>query len=317
MKNAAPVWTALMLTGFLPAQEVQIKGHDGEVVSLAFSPDSRTLASTGEDRTIKLWEVLTGKERLTLRGHTDKVLSVAFSPDGKTLASGGTDRSARVWDLAAGKERLVKEFKALHGEDGRVHAVAVSPDGGTLAVGTYGGQVTLWDLSTGKQLSGLRGHPSAISGLAFTAGGTLVSGSCDTTVRLWNVRTGEEKADLKGGEDEFLQDIAVSADGRLFATLSEDGPIRLWDVTTTKVRDTLPGKVNLHAVALSPDGKLMALGDYGLVRVWDTTRRKEPVVLSEHEGKVYALAFSPNGRLLASGCSEGRVKVWDMSRLKP
>src|SRR5205807_1066953 len=87
------------------AEPATLKGHSNEVLSVAYSPDSKTLASASDDKTVKLWDVATGKEQATLKGHAKEVTSVAFSPDGKTLASGSLDQSIELWDVATGKEQ--------------------------------------------------------------------------------------------------------------------------------------------------------------------------------------------------------------------
>jgi WD40 repeat protein len=115
----------------LSAQQPKIwdtlNGHTGWVWSVAFSPDSKTLASGSWDETIKLWEVATGKEQATLKGHVGRVLSVAFSPDGKTLASGSGDSTIKLWDMVTGKNTAT-----LKGHTNAVYSVAFSPDGKTL-----------------------------------------------------------------------------------------------------------------------------------------------------------------------------------------
>jgi WD40 repeat protein len=100
----ASLWLPLSpLSAQEPKLRDTLKGHTSLVLSVAYSPDGKTLASGSKDQTIKLWDVTTGKEQATLKGHTDLVTSVAYSPDGKTLASGGGDQTIKLWDVATGK----------------------------------------------------------------------------------------------------------------------------------------------------------------------------------------------------------------------
>ena len=125
-------------------------GHTGAVMSVAFSPDGKTLASASWDNTIKLWDTATGQELRTLTGHTYWVAAVAFSPDGKTLASGGWDKTVKVWDVATGELK-----RTLSGHTGWVYTIAFSPDGKFLASGGNDHAVRLWDTATGRELAGL------------------------------------------------------------------------------------------------------------------------------------------------------------------
>ena len=118
----------------------RLEGHSSVVTSVVFSPDGKSLASGNADKTVKLWDVATGKVINPLNGHSSQVLSVVFSPDGKTLASGSADKTVKLWDIATGKE-----INTLHGHSDEVTSIAFSPDGKTLTSGSFDKTVKLWN----------------------------------------------------------------------------------------------------------------------------------------------------------------------------
>jgi RNA polymerase sigma factor (sigma-70 family) len=155
--------------------------HAGSAEAVAWNPDGSVLASGSRDKTVKLWDVKTGKETTALKGHTDEVDAVAFRPDGKMLASASADETIRLWDAATGKEKA-----ALKGHASGVCAVAWSPDGKVLASGSA--EIKLWDVTTRKEKDTLLGHPVYVRSVAFSPdGATLASGGTDNTVKLWDV----------------------------------------------------------------------------------------------------------------------------------
>jgi hypothetical protein len=172
----------------------RLTGHTDEVNWVAYSPDGRTLAAGSDDKTIRLWDIATGKTRTTLRGHTDRVWSVAFSPDGRTLATASIDATVRLWDVATGITRVT-----LRGHTGEVYSVTFSPDGRTLATGGYDNTARLWDVTTSATRTSLFGHTHEVSSVVFSPDGrTLATASIDATVRLWDVATGKTRAILTG-----------------------------------------------------------------------------------------------------------------------
>jgi WD40 repeat protein len=168
-------------------KETQKIEGGSSVCTVAFSPDSKVLASGSADTTIRLSGTTTGAHG-RIEGHTKEVNAIAFSPDGKTVASGSADQTVRLWKVATGRET-----HKLQGHYGSIFAIAFSRDGAVLASGSGDNTVILWDVATGEQRQMFEGHTGEISAITFSPDGKMVaSGSDDKTVRLWDAATAEE-----------------------------------------------------------------------------------------------------------------------------
>jgi predicted Ser/Thr protein kinase len=206
-------------------------GHTGPVSSVAFSPDGKRLASASWDRTVKVWDVGTGQETLTLRGHPGEVYCVAFSPDGKRLASGGGDPvnprkpgEVKVWDAVSGQEALT-----LKGHTGFVYSVAFSRDGQRLASGGLDWTLKVWDAVSGQEALTLKGHTGGVWSVAFSPDGQrLASASQDRTLKVWDAVTGQEALNLKGYTGPVYS-VAFSPDGKRLASASDYVMVKVWD----------------------------------------------------------------------------------------
>jgi len=235
----------------------EFNGHDGWfVLSVAFSPDGKTIVSGAADSTIKLWNVETDDELQTFSGHGGRVTSVAFSPDGQTIASGSWDHTIKLWDVATGDELLT-----FNESRGFVDSVVFSPDGQTIASGAIDKTIKLWDVATGEEIRTFTGHTDGVWSVAFSPDGqTIASGSRDETIKLWNVTTGEELLTLFG-HTEFVTSVRFSPDGQTLASGSWDRNIKLWDVTTGEELYTFSEHISaINSVAFSPDGQIIVLG---------------------------------------------------------
>ncbi|MER7538337.1 trypsin-like peptidase domain-containing protein [Streptomyces sp. NPDC097704] len=286
-------------------------GHTNLVNSMAFSPDGKTLATGSSDKTVRLWDVATGKTRAVLKGHTDTVTAVAASPDGSTFATGSLDGTARLWDAGTGRLRTT-----LPKQSDDVWAVAFSPDGSTLAVCDGDRKARLWELGTGKVRATLEGHTDQVVSITFSRDRrTVVTGSWDRTARIWDATTGQYRRKLEG-QSAALQSVALSRDGRTLATGSWDGTAWLWDTKTGKPRLSLSGHSDVvYAVAFSPDDRTLATGSVDhTARLWDVATGATRDELAGHTNMVYAVAFSPDGKTLATGSRDKTVRLWDITR---
>ncbi|MGO9473272.1 MAG: toll/interleukin-1 receptor domain-containing protein [Rhodomicrobium sp.] len=303
-----------------------LTGHTKFVLSVAFSPDGRTLASASSDATIKLWEVATGLELRTLAGHTKAVFSVAFSPDGRTLASGSWDKTIKLWEVTTGRE--LRTFA----NTSNVETVVFSPDGRMLASPSHDGTIKLWEVMGGQELRSFSGYKGVVRSLAFSPDGrTLASpGGFDKTIKLWDVASGQELRTLTGRTAYYMASVAFSPDGRTLASggmdykfspegqqLSElEGALRLWEVTTGLELRTFSGYTgDAQSLAFSPDGRTLASADsnYTMITLWEVASGRELQTLTGHTKFIRSIAFSPDGRTLASGSEDNTIKLWDVS----
>jgi WD40 repeat protein len=206
-----------------PQQLMQLQGHDGGVLSVAFSPDGSKIVSGSDDKTIRVWDASTGIKMLPpLRGHDDSIWSVAFSPDGSKIVSGSSDKTIRVWDASTGVEML----PPLRGHDGMILSVAFSPNGSKIISGSSDKTIRFWDAST--VLPPLRGILCRIP----PDGSKIVSGSKDKTIRVWDASTGVEMLPPLRGHDDSIWSVAFSPDGSKIISGSKDKTIRVWDAST-------------------------------------------------------------------------------------
>jgi WD40 repeat protein len=305
----------------------------GPVVSVAFSPDGKTfvagtllsLHGAPYRGQVRVWDVRTGEERHTGPWLVEQsVFEAVFTPDSKLLAVGTGDEQAGgevwLWDLNRDERRARRK-----GHPASVTSLAITADGHTLAAANSldkgkAGEVKLWDLGTCKERLAFQEKSGLISSLAFTPDGkVLVLGSADKGVKLLDVATGKLLAVFKGHTDRVTS-VAISPDGKTLASGSRDKTVRLWEMATGKTRHTLRGADHVFSVAFSPDGNWLASGSgtfkAGEVKLWDVSSGHELATVEGHRAFVLSLAFKANGRILASGCMDGAVRLWDLTPLQ-
>jgi WD40 repeat protein len=296
--------------------------HSGSVNSVAFSPDSRRLASASSDRTVKIWDTQTGVEVATLLGHTQFVVGVAFSPDGKQLVSASEDSNLRVWDA-----RTLEPVLVLQGHRGHVDGVAYSPDGKRIASVGDDKTLKIWDAeqpAVGRVLGGT--GRKWFTDVAFSPDGKyLTAANRDGTVTIWDRAGYQERPGLPKHDDQIWgvafgpNDLIASACGDVFrAEQSSEVRIRNWK-SGQLVKPLHMGVTIVWSVAFSPDGRWMATagGDFQKepveLTVWDARTWEVRHPLPGHSLGVACVTFSPDGEFLASAApQDGVVKVWNV-----
>ncbi len=286
-----------------------LKGHGGPIKSIDVT-GSGAVATASFDNSVGLWE--DGAARW-LEGHRAAVNVVLDLPDGRLL-SGSDDFDLRLWDVASGTST------ALAGHQGKVLALALSPDGRTAASASWDGFVGLWDLAQpGAEPRLLRGHGSGVNDVVFSDDGTLLySGSSDGTVRAWDVATGAPKQLLL--ENGFgVNKIVLNEAGGWLAYGAVDGVTRVVDLETgTQIADLTLERRPILAMAASPDGTLLAIGDgEGFISVIDTTEwRYAADFRATLRGPVWALHFSSDGENIHAGGLDTAMYSWPLDGLR-
>ena len=297
-------------TGSDLAKSVFTQAFD-RIVSVAFSPDGKLLATGDVVGQIRVWQVVDGQQLLTFQGHTNWVSSIAFSPDGKLLAvTGSSESTVKLWDVNTGQC-----VRILPGHTDWVSSVAFSPDGQTLASSGDDRRVRLWEVSTGQCLHILQGHTDKVWSVAFSRDGqTLASGSNDSTVKLWDFSTGHCLKTLQADTD-GIGTIAFSPDGQTLVSGSDDQTVRLWEVSTGQCLRILQGHNHrVRSVVFSPDGQTLASGsDDRTVRLWEVSTGQCLRILQGHSNRVRSVAFSLDDQLIASGTADQMVRLWQVS----
>jgi WD40 repeat protein/serine/threonine protein kinase len=318
--NSPPVQAQLLLGEIVPAAAVRVlETRTPGINTVALSPDGTQVVSGGENGTLIVWDLASGKRVQTLAGHGDRVRDVTFTPDGTRVISGGDDARLIVWNLATGTP-----VRTLTGHDDDIFSVAVSPDGTQVASGSRDRTIILWDLATGRIVrrfgTGLDGHLERVTAVAFSPDGqTILSGSADHTLILWDVASGD-RLGLFTGHNDAVTDVAFSPNGRTALSASADKTLILWEIATQAPISWLRGHTErITSLAFSPDGRQAVSGagnpfagsstDNSLI-LWDVYLGQPVQRYTGHSLQVTDVAYSADGQTLVSASADGTLRLW-------
>ncbi|KAK7125120.1 hypothetical protein R3I94_019229 [Phoxinus phoxinus] len=302
----------------LQAPIMLLSGHEGEVYCCKFHPNGATLASSGYDRLILMWNVYGECENYaTLKGHTGAVMEIHYNTDGSLLFSASTDKTVCVWDSETG-ERV----KRLKGHTSFVNSCFPARRGPQLAcTGSDDGTVKLWDIRKKASVHTFQNTYQVLSVTFNDTSDQIISGGIDNDIKVWDLRQNKLIYSMQGHGDS-VTGLSLSADGSYLLSNSMDNSVRVWDIRPFAPKERcvkiFQGNVhnfekNLLRCCWSPDGGKIAAGSADrFVYIWDTTTRRILYKLPGHAGSVNEVAFHPEEPIVLSGSSDKRLYIGEI-----
>jgi WD40 repeat protein len=313
LASSAPrPWVRLMHPALHPPGTGLIRtltGHSGPLNGVAVTPEGRRAVSASTDKTLKVWDLQSGRELFTLEGHSGWVTAVAVTPDGRRAVSASDDHMLKVWCLESGSELLT-----LKGHSYAVAGVAVTADGRRAVSASDDHMLKVWDLESGRELLTLEGHSESVSCVAVTPDGRrAVSASADKTLKVWDLQFGLELLSLEGHSGR-VTGVAVTPDGRRAVSASWDKTLKVWDLQSGRELLTFKGHSwRVADAAVTPDRRRAVSASWDkTLKVWDLESGRELLTLGGHAAGVTSVAVTPDGLRAVSASGDGTLKVWDL-----
>ncbi|ETO08501.1 hypothetical protein RFI_28886, partial [Reticulomyxa filosa] len=316
-------FTNASMNGIYFGEYAYLQGHSSTVTCVQFSPDGSKIVSCSRDKTIRVWDTMSGKQLQLSEGHSNKTIrlwdilsgqqiqiyeghthfvnAIYFSPDGSKIISCAWDNTIRIWDVF-----LENKFIVI--------GILFSPDGSKIISYSNDKTIRVWDVLSGKQLQVLEGHSKDVLGVQFASNRSqILSCSEDKTIRVWDLSSGQQVQVLEG-HTSGINGIQLSADGSTLLSYSWDNTLRIWNLLSGKQIQVLEGHSdNIKTAKLSPDCSRVISGSVDkTVRIWDVSSGKQLQVLEGHADTVNGVEFFPKDPKILSYSEDGTIRIWDI-----
>lgn len=281
----------------------------GNLYSISFSPDGSELVAGTFGGIMVRWNMTSFKMiDGPIAAHEAPISSVSYSPDGQLIASGSADHFVRVWDL-----KSICDVNASAQRLGRVWHLSSSPSDREFAAAASDGKIRIHSIDTGAILRTLFGHAHGAIAASYSLDGKfLASGSDDGTIIVWDMETSSKLYNLDGHTG-TVSSLIFDPSGKRVISASLDGTIVRWDLTSGLVKILTRHSKSIPSICLSPDGTILACGgEKKSIRFLSSSDGSQIGQPCESDAPTRSLAFSPNGKHVVSGCTNGAIQLWDV-----
>jgi WD40 repeat protein len=300
-----------------------LSGHVGKINSCAFSPDGESIVSGSEDKTLKIWDILTGREKFTISGHNGSVEFCAFSLDGKQIFSWGRDNNIKIWDAETGNEVYSLNVKKLtscaFSFDGRrivtLSQTLKQSNSGEI-FGIDDKTLKIWDIATSKEIINIKGIGPDASSCSFSMDGkqiVTVNGHDDKTLNIWDVETGMVIRTLTDNSEESVKNCMFFPDGKRILSICYDKTLKIWDIESgRKIKDLIGHLSDINCCAILNDGRRIITGSSDrTLKIWDTDKDTEIFTLEGYSASIKCCSISPDEKQLVASI-DNDLKIRDI-----